>query len=400
MLEKSDTGISETLKLFNAYELEVGLLVPTPTGLKKSIMDATASVRDFLRDFEFHDYDAQQKGSDAKIVLRAYYVYADRLEETTVSLYRPETKNGDPRIWFSKMGTYAEPFNLLALLIHQGELYLVNCSRPEITASLNDASTPLGSIAAQLRKAIDPAVVELLDMIQEISRRGFIPTLRPGDTGIGMTLETHLGIAANASKAPDYKGIEIKAKRLRGKKPNRVTLFSQVPNWSLSPINSAWNLLSTYGYQRSGKLRLNHEINATAPNSLGFQLEVDAGKDWLKQNHVDVIKDVKRHVVTWEMEHLRKRLAEKHPQTFWVGAQCRGRGAGEEFHYIQVEHTRAPKVRNFDALLEGGLISVDYLMSQKEPTKQTVRDHGYLFKIHPSDFDALFPPADVHLLVQ
>jgi hypothetical protein len=28
-----------------------------------------------------------------------------------------------------------------------------------------------------------------------------------------MTLETMLGIAANNSKAPDYKGIELKAKR-------------------------------------------------------------------------------------------------------------------------------------------------------------------------------------------
>ncbi|TIL66231.1 MvaI/BcnI family restriction endonuclease [Mesorhizobium sp.] len=32
----------------------------------------------------------------------------------------------------------------------------------------------------------------------------------------GSALETHLGIAANASKSPDFKGIEIKAKRLRG----------------------------------------------------------------------------------------------------------------------------------------------------------------------------------------
>lgn len=62
----------------------------------------------------------------------------------------------------------------------------------------------------------------------------------------------------------------------------------------------------------------------------------------------------------------------------------------------QVEHTKRPKVRNFDALLEGGLITVDYLMSQKGENK--VRDHGYLFKMHPSDFDALFPPSKFHVL--
>lgn len=74
MLEKSDTGISETLKLFDVYELEIGLLVPTLTELTKSIMDATASVRDFLRDFDFHDYDASRKAMMPRSC-GAYYVY-------------------------------------------------------------------------------------------------------------------------------------------------------------------------------------------------------------------------------------------------------------------------------------------------------------------------------------
>jgi hypothetical protein len=263
---------------------------------------------------------------------------------------------------------------------------------------LHDPATPLGALAMRRRPAIDPAVVELLDMIREVSRRGFIPTMRVGDTGIGMTLETLLGISANAKKAPDYKGIEIKAKRLGARSTNRVTLFSQVPNWQLSPIGSAWNLLSTYGYERDGKLRLNHEIDASGPNSIGFLLQVDAAQDWLKQCHQAPGTTSSKHLVTWELETLRRRLAEKHPQTFWVGARCRGARDAEEFHYVQVQHTRRPKVRNFDALLEGGLVSVDYLMSQKTPGRLTVRDHGYLFKMNPKDFDALFPPSGVHIL--
>jgi len=399
MLEKSDTPIGDVLRVFNAYDIEVSLLVPTPTGMEKSIMDATASVRDYLRDVQFHDYEAQGQGTDHKIVRQAYYVWPDRLEETTVSLYRPTTKNGDPRIWFSKLSRYAEPLNLLALFVIDSSLYIINTSNFHILNSIHDAASPLGNIAVKMRPGIAPEVTELLDRIRKISERGFIPTMRPGDTGIGMTLETLLGIAANANKIPDYKGIEIKAKRLGGRASNRVTLFSQVPSWQLSPIGSAWNLLSTYGYERNGKLRLNHEIDAKAPNSIGFMLSVDAARDWLKQNHVDKVTQATKHVTTWEMDTLRKRLSEKHPQTFWVGAKCRGKREAEEFHYVQIEHTRSPKVRNFDALLEGGQISVDYLMSQKDPHKQTVRDHGYLFKINPRDFDALFPPSELHVLV-
>jgi len=249
----------------------------------------------------------------------------------------------------------------------------------------------LGSLAHSIKPEESPAAAELLGMIKDVSARGFVGTLRSGDTGVGMTLETLLGIPANSKKGPDYKGIEIKAKRLRKSKSSRVTLFSQVPNWKLSPITNAWNLLSRYGYERDGKLRLNHEMSANNLNSIGFTLEVDYSRDWLKQNHVDSETRSSRHVTTWEMQKLRERLAEKHPQTFWVGAKCRGKKEDEEFHYVHVEHTRSPRIRNFDALLEAGVISVDYLMSQKSSGK--VRDHGYLFKINPTDFPALFPPA-------
>ena len=395
MLEKSDTSISETLKRFNNHFLDVSLLVPTDTAMKKSIMDATASVREYLEQVGYHDYGAQAQGPENKVQRRAFFVRPNTLEEATVSLYRPKTKKGDPRIWFGNLKKYAEPFNLLALIIEGNDLFVVNCSDRAVMESMARADTPLGEIAARARPADNPVAGELLELIREISGRGFIKTLRPGDTGIGMTLETLLGIAANANKAPDFKGIEIKAKRLRKTRANRITLFSQVPDWSLSPIGSAWNLLSTYGYERNGKLRLNHEMNALSPNSIGFILEVDAAKDWLKQNHYDAKADVTKHVTTWEMEKLRERLVEKHKETFWVAAKCRGRGEEEEFHYVQIEHTRQPKVRNFDALIEGGVISVDYLMSQKG--EKRVRDHGYLFKMHPTDFEALFPPSKLHV---
>jgi len=395
MLEKSDKSISDTLKVFNNHNLDVALLVPTDTGMKKSIMDATSSVREYMEAIGFHDYERQDQGPDHKVTRRAFYVRPDGLEETTASLYRPKTKSGDPRIWFGRLGHYAEPFNLLALIVCDSDIYIINCSDDAVLSSIQDSTTPLGDLAAKALPEQNPAVEELLEMIRVISGRGFIKTMRPGDTGIGMTLETLLGIDANVSKAPDFKGIEIKAKRMRKTRRNRVTLFSQVPNWKLSPIDSAWNLLSTYGYVRNGKLRLNHQMTASGPNSIGFFLEVDSGRDWLKQNHYDGEADVTSHVTTWELEKLRARLLGKHHETFWVGAKCKGRGADEEFHYLQVEHTRKPKVRNFDALIEGGVVSVDYLMSQRG--EKSVRDHGYLFKMNPNDFDALFPPSNIHV---
>ena len=63
-----------------------------------------------------------------------------------------------------------------------------------------------------------PSIVseELLEKCRQINKKGFIKTMRVGDTGVGYTLETLLGIKANSNKSPDYKGIEIKTKDLSG----------------------------------------------------------------------------------------------------------------------------------------------------------------------------------------
>ena len=85
---------------------------------------------------------------------------------------------------------------------------------------------------------------ELLSKLEKISNKGFIRSMRTGDTGVGFTLETLLGIPANSSKTPDYKGIEIKSSRTRNKKD---TLFSMVPNWKLSNIKSGDELVLKHG---------------------------------------------------------------------------------------------------------------------------------------------------------
>lgn len=394
MLARSDQEIAETLSLFNEHELDVTLLVPTPTGLEKAIMDATETVRAYLSATGCHDFGTQPQGTENKRVVSAFYVHPDKLEETQASLYRPTTKSGDPRIWFYGLKNYAKEFNLLAIFFLDNALYIVNCSRAEVLDSISDPTSPLGQLAARGRSIEDPVAIELLGKLREVGSMGFTRTLRKGPTGVGMTLETLLGISANSSKAPDYKGIEIKASRTKRKgSKNRITLFSQVPDWKLSPIGSAWNLLQTYGYVRNGRLQLYHQMDAVRPNSLGFVLEVKSSRGLLVQNHVH--NATHDHVASWELEKLRNRLGEKHPKTFWVKANTRGRGEDEEFSYTEAVYTRLPKVWNFDLLVEAGTITLDYTISDKDGR---ARDHGYLYKIHPDNLEALFPPPHIYSL--
>lgn len=396
MLSQSDFPIAEALEILTRHDLEVALLVPTRTGLDKSIMDATADVREYLAEKGYHDFARQGQGPGDKVVRDAYFVQPTRLVPTRVSLYRPNTKKGDPRIWTGKATReLAVPGNLLALLVAGGELYVLNMSDGATRRSIGDPASPLTRVTAFEDRERASVAGELLEMMREVSHRGFVRTLRPGSTGVGMTLETLLGIAANSKRAPDYKGIEIKAKR-GGKKANRSTLFSQVPDWKLSPVGSAMGLLERRGYVRDGRLQLYHELDARRPNSMGLMLEVDEPADWLKQVHVEPATRRVTHDATWQLQRLRDRLAHKHRETFWVHARCRGKGGEEEFHYHAVEHTRAPKVRHLEALIEAGVISMDYTLSKISDTR--ARDHGYLFKIHPSNLGALFPPSERYAL--
>lgn len=395
MLARSDYSVGDALALLAKYGLEAALLVPTPTGLDKSIMDATGALREFLSQRGYHDFRTQPQGQEHKILRDVYFVRPATLEKSKVSLYRPPTKSGDPRIWLGSLTrSNAAAFNLLALVIIEDTLYALNMSDAAVRDSMDDAGSPFRKIVDADRKISDTAS-ELLGLLRAISARGFIRTMRPGDTGVGMTLETLLGIAANSKQSPDFKGIELKAKRSRGRRSdNRSTLFSKVPNWKLSPVGSAMGLLNRRGYIDSdGRLAIYHTLRGDRANSLGLTLEIDPLNDWVKQVYEDPVSKRFEHDVTWEMPILKRNLAAKHKETFWVQAMCRGAKEDEEFHYVSVQQTQTPIVGNLPALVETGVVTIDYALHK---AGNRARDHGFLFKIHPDNLDALFPPPQIH----
>jgi hypothetical protein len=395
MLEKSDTPIAAVMKRLSNHGIEATFLVPTETGLRKSILDAIAPVRSFLKETGVHDYEVQRQGEDNKKIIEVFFVTPEGLIKTKASLYRPETKDGDPRIWFYGLNQYARASNLLAMVLHKGYLYVINASDPEILGSIDNPSSPLGEIASSAENAISPEALELLGRLKEISRKCFVPSFRNGDTGIGYTLESLLGIAANNDTAPDFKGIEIKASRVipgSRRSRTRVNLFSQVPDWASSPVGSAYRLLEKYGYERDGRLQLYCSIEATAPNTQKLVLSVDNALQLLKT--MEEAPSYREDVLCWRLAKLKERLVEKHPETFWVKAEVKEISGREHFFFHKVIHTVRPFVSNLEYLLANGTISLDLTMSAR--AKGTVRDHGYLFKIWPEDFPALFPPPRVH----
>ena len=396
MLKAANTSVEEALRLFNGAGVATGLLVPTATGYRKSIMDATLSFRDFLHESGVHEYSSQKQGQSNKVLVPTSFVYPDRFVRSVASLYRPVTKKGDPRLWFANLKRYCKPTDLLAVVSHDGELFVFNMSDKEIVRSFGVPGACPHEVLDNCANVISPVARELLDKLREIHGRGYVKGVSHGDTNVGMTLESLLGIPPNDLKTPDYKGIELKSSRklgqaavkTRSSKP--ITLFTQVPDWKRSKFD-ADGILKTFGYiGANARLRL----TCTVSNKINAQgLYLDA------RDEIDLVNKAKTpayvgDVAVWALDTLKMRLSEKHHETFWVQASSELYDGREFFRYDFVRHTRKPNTANLASLFDAGIIVLDYTMSML-PTGHE-RNHGYMFRTTIDKLSHIFPLERVY----
>ena len=395
MLAMSDTPIDSFLPWFADTGVPVAFLVPTPTGYEKSIMDATAPVRKLFLDEEVHDYEQQAQGPQHKARIKSYFVHDDYLEETTASLYRPVTKQGDPRIWFDGLRKYCQPRNLLALIVVDGEIYVFNLSSPRVATSLMNHDFVYDVLASAVSERISPVAEELLQRLRIIHAQGFIPSITPGDPGVGDTLEDALGIRRNNDRHPDYRGIELKTTRLTRngsrRTTTRSTLFTRVPDRGMT-YNQILDAYGKWQIPRDSteeRFQLYETFRASRPNAYDLQLNLPGSRDEL-----DIVHNIGnglRYVASWEMENLRQCLLMKHPETFWIKAVSEMRDGREYFRYDLVLNTRHPNASLLGPLLENDKITVD-LATHIEPDGR-YRNHGVLFKMLPEDLPLLLGEA-------
>ena len=390
MLAKTDTPIEGFLPFFASTGISVAFLVPTETGYKKSIMDATASVRYLLMSENVHDYETQLQGPENKKLVETYFVTSSSTVPSCASLYRPVTKKGDPRIWFSNLKKYCQPCNLLALVVLDGKIFVFNLSNPQIATSLLNRGYAYDIIQEGILKS-RAISNELLSKMRAIHQLGFIPSVTKGDPGVGDTLERALGIERNNKPTPDYKGIELKAKRINQKSKTRNTLFTQVPDEGMTYRQ----IVEKYGKWQTPKnskepnrLQLYETFRVSRPNAYDLQLAVEEEKDRLNIVHYNQISSTTAFVSAWYISHLKSRLEEKHSETFWVKATAEYVGETEYFRYDEVIHTRKPNTSLMVPLLEKDKITVDLAAHFKPDGKW--RDHGVLFKMMPNDLPLLF----------
>jgi len=358
---------------------------PTSTGLKKSILDATRLVRNLFFDNGFHDYDSQGQGPENKVLKKAFFITDEYVTETTASLYRPNTKLGDPRMWFRGLGKFADSGAQIAILIAGDDILLVNLN----ISDLYQQDSPVLSKLLEFLPHDDAVAQDLLLKLRAISKQGLIKATTKGSTAVGMSIEKALGILPNSSMQPDYNGIELKSAR---NNKNRNTLFAQVADWSISPLKKSADILDKFGYFRDDDFKLYCTVSSRKPNSQGLSFSYNEKLDLLIETHEDF-----GEVVIWPGSLLRARLQQKHKETFWIHAESVDINGEEYFKLASVTHTRNPLCNQLMTLISNGTITMDHLIKRRG-TDGRVSEKGPLFKINKKDLSLIFPEPTTYSL--
>ena len=211
-------------------------------------------------------------------------------------------------------------------------------------------------------------VGELTSRLRALQQRGYVVSLRRGNTGIGYTLESLLGISENNLKLPDLGGVELKSQR--NGVSNRVTMFTfNRGAWKLKQRQ----LIETYGYVNTrGRPSLYCTVSIR-PNNQGLFLRV-------KQNDIRLYQLDRTLIAEWHGEHLVSTFKKKMPSLVMVYADTRTNSNGrEEFWFNEAYLLTNPNTSNLLELISTGTIIVDIRMHLKENGR--VRNHGTGFRI-------------------
>lgn len=431
---------SRSLESLRKLGLDCALLFLTETGMEKSILDAVFPVRQVLKASGLHDFDKQGLGQERKVLIEARWIQSDRLQDAEVSLYRPETKQGDPRLWVMGMKTLARPGDVIAVFAARGMkgpgavLHFIDLTLhpidPEVAGRMLQPTSdidhrpvapiiPIGvrrrnsisfGVAAEpapigmgvaayissLRRGVSTVASTLLQALRGLAGAGPLPAVCKGPTAVGRTIETALGININSSRLPDYFGIELKSARSAVKgNGTRLTLFACVADWNASRWKSSAEILDAYGYDSAADRRLYCTVSSRRVNSQGLYFDLESKPGVLCERKAEDYGNPNarrmtahdEHVAAWPFDRLEEYLHAKHKETFWVKARVVRKPSGEAFQLESVEHTVQPSSLQFFQLIQEDVVTMDHLIKRKAGK---VSEKGPLFKIERDKLDRLF----------
>jgi len=235
-----------------------------------------------------------------------------------------------------------------------------------------------------MARAINESIpeIDIRTKLKEICKKGWIRTLRKGDTGIGYTLERELGIQENNFICSDLtfnkEPVELKTQRRHA--ISNITLITKTPHWD--PL-SASEIIKKYGYPDvSGRRGLKVTLNVNNYNAQGLKLVLNGERLNIIHERDGVIC---YFVVDELMQKLREKLSE---HLLLVFADVKKEREAEHFHFNEATYLSSLSEKQFKRLLASGLLVFEFRMHLK--ASGGVRDHGPGFRLNREHIPELY----------
>ncbi|MBS0461626.1 MAG: hypothetical protein JSS41_04035 [Proteobacteria bacterium] len=219
---------------------------------------------------------------------------------------------------------------------------------------------------------LDDALQVLLAHFDRIRDLGWVTSMRAGDTGIGYTFESLVGIRENNDPDADFRGIEIKCKLKRNVGASgKINLFQQGPRWA-APM-TARDRLRLIGQRRPDGLYACYSQVTTEANNLDLMIDVERapGDLRLRKGQVDV--------GAWTREILAGRLKQKHQRAVFIKADRRASADMVKYRYTDVIYCEQPHIERFIDMVSSRRIAFEFTMAERANGR--VRNHGYPWRL-------------------
>ncbi|MCU0350827.1 MAG: MvaI/BcnI family restriction endonuclease [Flavobacterium sp.] len=228
-----------------------------------------------------------------------------------------------------------------------------------------------------------------------IKALGFVECTRPNNTdgGIGNTFEDLLGVAENNKKEVDFKGFEVKSKRLFNS--SYVSLFTKSPD---SPKKANSYLRETFGEVRdenhSDKKKLYASVFGNRDSTIYSKYKMKLNVDRKNKKLDLVINDLDESnlsIVSWDFETLKK-ASLKMKDLFLVFADTKMINEKNHYHFTSGEIYKDFDFNKFLKEVENGGIMFDIRIGVYNSGKNygKTHDHGSGFRIKAENFKELY----------
>ncbi|HME50681.1 MAG TPA: MvaI/BcnI family restriction endonuclease [Candidatus Lokiarchaeia archaeon] len=233
---------------------------------------------------------------------------------------------------------------------------------------------------------IEKAKAFFINDFRSVKARGFIPSSRKHNTGVGKTFEDVMNVKENNLQSADYKGcIEFKAQR--GDTDSMLTLFSKSPSF---PKGANKLLRDHYGSldPETGYNKLHTTIQFSSYNTFqdkwGFKLDINE-EDCRIEIKIKNLSNNKLEdtLIYYTFDALKKIVVKKCRLIAYIATETRERNGKEEFYFKHAKLLTNMTWEKFIECLKQDIIKYDIRIGayRSGKNKGKIHDHGSGFRI-------------------